>query len=208
MNKLLNTLIATALLTGAGQAYAASSVDLTVKGLITPSACTPALANGGTIDYGKISAKDLKPDLPTALPYKALQLTVTCDAPTLMAIESKDNREGTDYSNEPEYFGLGLINGTEKLGRMSLMLMNPIMADGVAVRAISSEDSGLTWYLDRFLTSYNILSVADASTVAPMPVQVLSADMAVSAAIAPTSQLTLNNEVAIDGSVTLTVRYL
>ncbi|CRL96495.1 MULTISPECIES: DUF1120 domain-containing protein [unclassified Pseudomonas] len=207
MNKSLTTLIAAALLAFTGQAVAASSVDLTVKGLITPSACTPALSNGGAIDYGKISAKDLKPDLPTQLPQHILQLTVTCDAATLMAIEGKDNREGTDYGNDLMYFGLGLINGTEKLGRMSIRLLSPL-ADGVAARTIASMDNGLTWYLDRYVMRDNILSVADSTTVAPVPVQVFSSDFAVVSDIAPASQLTLNNEVAIDGSVTLTVRYL
>ena len=42
--KTLNALFAALLFTGAGQAYAASSVDLTVRGLITPSACEPALS--------------------------------------------------------------------------------------------------------------------------------------------------------------------
>ncbi|MFE4459165.1 DUF1120 domain-containing protein [Nocardia tengchongensis] len=52
----------------------ASSVDLTVTGIITPSACTPTLTNGGIVDYGKTSAR-----------YS--QLTVTCDAATLMALD-------------------------------------------------------------------------------------------------------------------------
>ncbi|MER5728877.1 YidB family protein [Streptomyces sp. NPDC002138] len=43
---------------------------------------------------------------------------------------------------------------------------------------------------------------------APVPIQDLTSDLTLSAQIAPTSGLTLNNEVAIDGSVTLTVKYL
>ena len=35
---------------------AASSVDLTVKGLITPSACAPSLSSGGLVDHGKVAA--------------------------------------------------------------------------------------------------------------------------------------------------------
>jgi type 1 fimbria pilin len=55
------------LLASAGNAIAASSVDLTVKGSITPSACTPLLSSGGVADFGKISVKDLRPDNPTYL---------------------------------------------------------------------------------------------------------------------------------------------
>ena len=207
MNKTLNSLFATLLITGAGNAMAASSVDLTVKGLITPSACEPSLSNGGVADIGKISAKDLNADRPTELAQQSLQLTVTCDAATLMALEAKDNREGSDYNNDTNYFGLGLINGSEKLGAMELYLISPV-ADGVASQMIHSEDAGLTWYRGRYLYRNNIVSVANTSVEAPIPVQVFSAEMRIRPEIAPTSGLTLNNEVAIDGSATLTVKYL
>lgn len=108
------------LLAGAGNAVAASSIDLAVKGTITPSACTPTLANGGVVDYGKISAKDLKVDSHTRLPSQKLQMTVDCEAATLFALAAKDNREGTESSLDYYNFGLGLINGSEKLGYLEL----------------------------------------------------------------------------------------
>ncbi|MFF3431401.1 YidB family protein [Streptomyces sp. NPDC002602] len=43
---------------------------------------------------------------------------------------------------------------------------------------------------------------------APLPVQDLASNLEIQSGIAPTNELALNNEVAIDGSVTLTVRYL
>ncbi|MFK9005118.1 DUF1120 domain-containing protein [Pseudomonas pergaminensis] len=203
----LKPLVASLLLAGATQAIAASSVDLAVKGLITPSSCTPTLSNGGAVDYGKLSAKDLNADSKTPLPQQTLQLTVTCDAATLMAIESKDNREGSSYINGVQYYGLGLINGSEKLGVMEMKLAPPV-ADGVAARFIASYDGGTAWHLDPYVARDSITSVADMTTVAPIPVQLLSADLQISPTIAPTNQLTLDNEAAIDGSVTLTVRYL
>ncbi|OYU07850.1 MAG: hypothetical protein CFE47_08990 [Pseudomonas sp. PGPPP1] len=207
MNNHLKPLIATLLLAGSASAFAASSVDLTVKGLITPSACEPTLSNGGSVDYGKISAKDLNAATPTFLDAQSVQLTVTCDAATLMALESKDNREGSDYNNDLMEFGLGLINGTEKLGAMTLRVRSPV-ADGIAARTIGSDDGGSTWFVERYLMRNILLSVADATTVTPMPVQLLTSELDIQPVIAPTSQLTLNNEVAIDGSVTVTVRYL
>ena len=98
MNTVLKTLTAATLLLGSAHVLAASSVDLTVKGLITPSACTPTLSNGGAVDYGKISAKDLKVDQQTFLDSQTVQFTVTCDAATLMAMEAKDNREVVDIA--------------------------------------------------------------------------------------------------------------
>ena len=207
MSKSVNTLIGALLIVGASQAFAASSVDLTVRGLITPSACEPALSNGGVYDIGKISAKDLNADTPTNLPQHTLQMTVTCDAATLMALEAQDNRAGSDFNNDIMEFGLGMINTSEKLGAMTLHLVNAL-ADSVAARTIASTDGGLTWITERNLMRDNIVSVADNTTVAPLPVQVFTTDLVISPKIAPASTLTLNNEVNIDGSVTLTVKYL
>jgi type 1 fimbria pilin len=207
MNTVLKSVAVALLAASSATAVAASSVDLTVKGLITPSACTPALSNGGTVDYGKISAKDLNIDKVTPLAEQSLQLTVTCDAATLMALDADDNRAGSNHGNDMMEFGLGLINDTEKLGAMTVRLISPI-ADGVAVKAIGSEDGGVTWFTERYLMPENLISVANTSADAPIPVQVLTSEMYVSPKIAPANGLTLTNEAAIDGSVTITVRYL
>lgn len=207
MNTVFKSVTAALLVASSATAFAASSVDLTVKGLITPSACTPALSNGGTVDYGKISAKDLNIDQVTFLAQQSLQLTVTCDAATLMALDADDNRAGSNHGNDMMEFGLGLINDTEKLGAMTLRLMSPI-ADGVGVKAIGSEDGGVTWFSERYLMPENLISVANTSADAPIPVQVLTSEIHVDPKIAPASGLTLTNEAAIDGSVTITVRYL
>lgn len=206
MNNVIKPLLAGLLLASSTSVFAASSVDLSVKGLITPSSCEPSLS-AQTVDYGKISAKDLNTTQPTPLEAKTVDLTVICDAATLMALESKDNREGSDFESSVMDFGLGLINGTEKLGAMTLRLLNPI-ADSVAARTIGSDDGGLTWFVEHQLMRHNLISVADAATVAPMPVQTLVSQLVIEPRIAPSSQLTLNNEAAIDASVTLTVRYL
>ena len=207
MNTVLKSLTAATLLLGSAHVLAASSVDLTVKGLITPSACTPTLSNGGAVDYGKIAAKDLKVDQQTFLDSQTVQFTVTCDAATLMAMEAKDNREGSDANNDEMEFGLGLINGTEKLGGMELRLLNPV-ADSVPVATIGSYDGGVTWGTERNLMRNNLIAPAVAGVNTPIPVQLWTADLNVMPFIAKTSGLTLTNEVAIDGSVTLTVRYL
>ncbi|MBP1127916.1 MULTISPECIES: DUF1120 domain-containing protein [Pseudomonas] len=205
--KPLNTLFAALLLTTAGSAVAASSVDLTVRGLITPSACEPSLPNGGNVDIGKISAKDLKADSYTALPFQSLQLTVRCDAATLMALEPKDNRAGSEYENDTGLFGLGMTNDSEKLGGMELTLLNAT-ADGVASRVITSFNNGTSWTPMHMFQKGALLSVTASDVNTPTPVSQMTADMIIRPVIAPANGLTLNNEVAIDGSVTLTVKYL
>lgn len=209
MNTAFKTLMTTLLLASASTAMAASSVDLSVRGLITPSACTPALSNGGLYDVGKVSAKDLNADQETWLAPQTLDLTVTCDADTLMALEAKDNREGSDYQNDTLYFGLGLINDDEKLGKMLVRLLSPL-ANGDPAQTISSYDGGATWARGLSFERGILMSVAAAGVTpyTPVPLTVLNAGLYVAPAIAPANSLTLTNEVAIDGSVTLTVKYL
>lgn len=207
MNKTLNSLFGAMLLAASASAFAASSTDLTVTGFITPSACEPSLSNGGRVDYAKIPVKDLNADKPTQLAQQILQLTVTCNAATRAVLEARDNRVGSDFQNDTNFFGLGLINITEKLGAMELHLTSPL-DDGVPVRTIHSEDAGSTWDFGRYFYRNNIVSVSEASTAMPIPFRAFTANLHVSPIIAPTNQLTLTDEVPIDGSVTLTVRYL
>ncbi|MBD9440682.1 DUF1120 domain-containing protein [Pseudomonas sp. PDM04] len=206
MNKTLNTLFGALLLTGSVSAFAASSVDLTVTGMITPSACEPTLSSGGLVDYGKISAKDLNADRETPLAGQTLQFTLICDAPTPVAVQAQDNRAGSS-SREDDYFGLGKINTDEKLGYMTLQLSSPV-ADGVTVSTIGSVDGGSTWANERTFWTDNMIAAAVPGSLTPLSLQQLNVDLRVSPSIAPTNQLTLTNEVSIDGSVTLSVVYL
>ncbi|NWB13896.1 DUF1120 domain-containing protein [Pseudomonas sp. D6002] len=209
MNKHLIAVASALLITGTAPAFAASTVDLTVKGIITPNACTPSLSSGGVIDHGKMSAKDLNATQITLLPKVTLQMTVTCDAPVIFALKATDNRIG---SGSGSGFGLGFINGTQKLGSFSLTLGangSPPQADGETVQAIGSFDNGVTWERWNSFETGTYLSVAtlaDAST--PRATQQLVTPVAYSGYINRTDGLDLSNEVNIDGSATIEVLYL
>ena len=210
MNKHLIAVASALLITGTAPAFAASTVDLAVKGIITPNACTPVLSAGGVIDHGKISAKDLNTDTLTPLPRVSLQMTVTCDAAALFALKATDNRADSAVSGS--YFGLGLINGTQKLGSYGLELgssTNPPVADGEVVQSIASFDNGTTWEKYRSFERGAMLSVATLADVStPRPTQVLVTDINYSGHINRTDGLDLSNEVTIDGSATIEVMYL
>lgn len=205
MNKTLSALAVSLLLISSPAAFAASSVDLTVKGLITPSACTPNLSSGGVIDHGKISAKDLKPDNPTSIGTHTLTMTVSCDAAIRFALHSIDNRVGT---SSPSDYGLGLINGTQQLGRYILTLRNPI-ADTVPVQPIASYDGGTTWVKEKFFDPGLYMSVAALDDhTQPLATKELVVDLQVQTVINRADSLDLSNEVLIDGSATVEVKYL
>lgn len=207
MSNIRNTLIAALLSTATGAAFAASNVDLAVKGSITPSACTPSLSSGGTVDFGKMSAKDLNADKVTRLESDFIQLRINCDAATLFTLKGDDNRKGSVPDGHEGNFGLGLINGNEKLGSHFGELTSAV-ADSTPARFIGSGDGGATWFITGELSDSLITSVASTTSVTPMPAQELTGDLKIKAIIAPTNSLTLTSEVPLDGSVTLTVSYL
>lgn len=211
MNYKVSILTAALLFYGTSSAIAASSTDLTVKGTITPRACTPSLSGSGEVDLGKQSAGRLNPDMPTPLDPQTLQLAVSCDAATQFAIAPLDNKAGSAWDGSAD-FGLGLINTNEKLGKFSVEPGN-VVADTVTAQAISSTDGGQTWVKhgvggepwDRN-SLWGTGAASDATTL--IPVKDLTLDLKVSAEIAPSDGLDLSNEIPIDGFATLDIRYL
>ena len=206
MKTRLTTLAASLLLLNSAATFAASTVDLTVKGLIVPSACTPSLSGGGVIDHGKISAKDLNPDNPTVIGNHTLVMAVNCDAAIQFAVHSIDNRAASGSSIR---YGLGFINETQVLGGYILTFANPVAEGGVVVQPIASGDQGNTWYREKFWDPGLYMSVASMEDLTlPLAVKDLSVDVGVSTAIHRADGLDLSNEVTIDGSATLEVKYL
>ena len=214
--KTLFSLMAVAMtLASASPAFAASSVDLSVRGSITPAAFTPTLSQGGVVEHGKISRRDLDPqNKPTPLPVATLKLGVECTAPTLIAIKSRDNRAGSsgeDPIGQPN-FGLGLV-GDKKVGWYLLKTANG-QADGQVRPIIESNDGnnwsdathpGLIWQVNSMRT----LSASTGSEVAPMPMRVMTMDIQVETVINRIQFLpSLNQEIPLDGSATLDVVYL
>ncbi|TFY92634.1 DUF1120 domain-containing protein [Pseudomonas kairouanensis] len=214
MKQLLSLTAAAIAMMSASHSMAASSVDLSVKGSITPAACVPALSGGGVVDHGKISFKDLNRTGETALPEQTLQLAVNCDASTLFAVKVTDNRLGSsgEWNGGPSAFGLGFVNGNVAVGYYSLM-MSKSMADGAPQPVIESVD-GQVWFdaLDDqqawqpgWMRSFKL---ASGGNIAPMPVQAMQTDVRVQTMIRDKAGLPASQEIPIDGNATLDVVYL
>ncbi|POM11639.1 hypothetical protein CUU62_05905 [Pseudomonas sp. WP001] len=187
--------------------FAASSVDLTVKGLITPSACTPSLP--GDVDFGKIAAKDLNLDKTTTLERKTVQLSVNCDAATLFAIDPIDNRVGSAIY--PGSFGLGMINENQKLGRYQLAFSNPVAETPSTLLArYNGEERWSQLMPDDGIAPNDLVALGSRGDTgwAPHPIKDAILDVTLYTSIAPARDLTLTDEVAIDGSATFEVKYL
>lgn len=204
------------LLAGISNAIAASSVDLSVVGKITPSACTPSFPGSNVVDYGKISAQDLKPSLSTPLPDTTLKMRVDCAATALIAVKVTDNRLGTGYNksipSQPllSGFGLGLASNDAKIGGYILKISDAL-ADSIPGEPIESKD-GQTWF-DAWDSVWQpgwmrSIKAAAGPSIAPKPLQTLEADLRFEAWIAPSRDLPITEEVQIDGNATLDIVYL
>jgi hypothetical protein len=107
--------------------------------------------------------------------------------------------------------GLGLINGTEKLGYYQLGFKNPV-AD-VPVSVMFSRDEGATWRgfdddLTKLPNDWIAFGNRISGTWTPEFVENVTVDMWIHTVIAPANSLTLTDEVALDGSATLQIEYL
>ena len=123
-----------------------------------------------------------------------------------MALSSTDNRAGSAYVNG--LYGLGLINGDQKLGYYDLTLMR-LVADSIPALVIWSADKGATWEKKIYLMPGTWVSAAAlGGPLQPIPVKEMNVDVDVGIRFAPAAELDLSNEVPLDGSATLTVTYL
>ncbi|PRA28749.1 DUF1120 domain-containing protein [Pseudomonas poae] len=190
----------------ASPTFASSAVDLTVRGAITPNACESLLSGGGVVDFGKMSAGDLNADQFSTLPEQALTLSVRCEGPTLFILSTIDNRAGSSAMHR-SWHGLGMTAENEKLGGSRFDLLTPI-ADGLQVRTITSLD-GTTWVPSTALNPYLLTAIAAANGIdVPIAVKTFDAQIKLETHIAPGGDLTLIDEIPIDGSATLQLKYL
>ncbi|MGY2362924.1 DUF1120 domain-containing protein [Pseudomonas azotoformans] len=190
----------------APSAFAASNTDLNVSGTITPSACAPVLSNGGVIDHGKMTSKDLQPASPTRLEPAQMHLEVLCEGETFFTLTTVDNRAGTSAIN-PRHHGLGLTTEREKLGSVAFSLFNPI-ADDQPVKVITSSNGGANWAASIYLGHEALTSFAALNGPnTPIAMRKLEAQLRAFTIIVPATDLTLLDEVPIDGQATLQLKY-
>ena len=216
MKTLLSSLAAVAWLAASASAQAASTVELTVGGLITPMACTPVLSGGGLIDFGKISRQDLNQSTGTRLPLKSLTLTVSCNAPGRYALRMRDNRDGTAHVNSEIYYGLGLDSAGNKIGVYSVKFdPRKSVADALPViYGTESTTGGLAWRTSNSnpidIGSRSLLGFTEVagSNAGPSAIQNLTSTLTLEAVINARQNLDLSVETPIDGSATLEVVYL
>lgn len=189
-------------------AFALSTVELDVNGRITPSACTVSLSDNGLVDHGRILATTLHPSEYTVLPNQQMGLSISCEGPVLFALVGIDNKR--ESSLAPDYFyGLGMNPHApdERLGSVSLSLRGPV-GDSQLMQTLTSSDQGATWKPEPYVYPGLFMGFAHAGDALPAPIRLLVASLRVDTSISPANTLTLHEEVPLDGSITLDLRYL
>ncbi|EJN08620.1 DUF1120 domain-containing protein [Herbaspirillum sp. YR522] len=214
--RLLRLLLPVILGSLGGTAGALPSVELKVKGTLRPSACTPTLSTDGVVDYGVIPIASLNPWYPTALSMHDMSFTVDCQEPASIALTVVDNRAMSRvpglFDDTPgsidSTFGLGMAAGY-KLGGYRISFSAGATADGRRVRGIVSSDKGASWNEDigyiRHTGQYFSFSL-DGATMSTQ--RLLSAPLRVQAVINSGQNLPKGEELQLDGSATIELKYL
>ena len=204
-SRLLTTLVSISLVP---PLLAASETELSATGLITPSACLIELSANGVIDHGRIPASSLKLDEFTVMPGQLMALEVNCSGPMLFAFIGLDNRD--DSSLAPDFFyGLGKNPHApdERLGSVALSFRNPL-GDGQPMLSLTTYDHGTSWSPEPNIYPRQPMGFARPGRPLPEPIIHLRTALRVDTSISPANNLSLKQEVPLDGSIVLDLRYL
>ncbi|MEB7587824.1 DUF1120 domain-containing protein [Serratia rubidaea] len=215
-------------------AMAASTVDVRVIGTITPTACTPTLSGGGTIDYGAINPNTLSATDYTVLEERQIDFSITCDAPAKVAIKSTNGRPNTVAGSTETAAGsafppagvsifgqtnlgvLGLgLDGTAKIGGYAVRLeQGTIVVDGsINANNLASTDNGTTW-LGTASGAFNVpnaerlITWGNGTNTIPIAFTTLTGKLGAQAYLNKSSELDLTKPVALDGLTTIELVYL
>ncbi len=207
MNMQPHLFVALLTLSFAGPTWAAAIVDITVTGRLTPDACHVELSEEGVVDHGKIPAHALSSDEFTVLPSRFLELSVRCARPMLFALVGVDNR--SESALTPDLYGLGrnIHAPAERLGSVALSYLNP-QGDAQPMQVLISADNGETWTPSPNAEPKAYVGFALQGDRQPDFIRQLTARLHVETFISFSNYLTLDQEVPLDGSIVLDLRYL
>ncbi|HDS0923507.1 TPA: DUF1120 domain-containing protein [Stenotrophomonas maltophilia] len=211
--KFRSTLIALAIASSAAIAPTAfaQSADLSITGRIFPGACVVELGNGGVADLGDIRLDSLQADINTVLDDVDMNMTVACESAVRFALDGVDNNH--DSSISPSQYGLGFTASDEKIGSARLVVVD-VTADSEPAKTMRSNDGGDNWVIDLFPGSATIpkgellgFGVGPIEN-GPTAIKNLQGTVKVRATIAPTSELTVTDDVPVQGNATINLTYL
>ncbi|CNI37502.1 beta-fimbriae major subunit [Yersinia massiliensis] len=210
--QLIGLMVLSSLVLGMTTVHAAPpTAELKVKGKLGVPTCNIIAPDGGIYDLGKISATKVKSGATvTALTPMTKNWSVSCDSQTYLSLTTFDNRHASaSDSSSANNYGLGLINGSGKIGYYTLVMSNPIV-DGVKTTIFSLSSTGTMGSAD--LTSLTLAAIAGhqrswsvPGTTTQKAGRVFSADLTINPTLAGTTTMNgpITEDTNIDGSTTI-----
>ncbi|MDY0420416.1 DUF1120 domain-containing protein [Enterobacter sp. 170198] len=211
-------------------ATAAESVDIKVTGKILPSSCTPSFPSGGGIaDFGTMKVASLNSTSMTPLTdMKEVPISISCEEDTRIAVKFTDARDASSPTESVEFnsfsgakqfaFGLGTYNG-KNIGAYALGIPRTQGANtndaGDALYPMMSLDGGNSWGvrgMDHLQIAsdnreiYAFGTELNGGTLSPQTK--INFKVAVEATINPTNDLSITDEVTLDGLTNVELVYL
>lgn len=235
MNAYLISGACTALL-ATSLATAASTAELSIHGQLTPPACTIGFNGDAAIDFDTRTFGSLESN-GTQLSPQRTDLHISCGGPTRVAFSAQDNRPGagiariddpdlnwpTQHASNADRYSWGLGYADEaheiKVGAL-IVLLKAIWTsvDGVNLTALA--DSNLlarakgdaTWPVQSLLEDINLSPTYEYSFGSKEGAAQAITDAQVGLQLSPLvgrpATLPTHQDIALDGSITFTLRYL
>jgi hypothetical protein len=198
-------------------ALASSAVEFSVVGKITPGACYPTLSEH-SVDFGEIKVTELERHTATQLDRDRLTtLDISCEAATLFSVRGVDDRAGSvgnDWYRSA--YGLGLTDRGERIGAHYVEVHPSLSSiDGVPLYTTYSDAYGQQWDYagaepsgipnDGRLLGF---TTKRGSGDGPVPIKDARLGLNHFVVVAPASELTLTDDVLLDGKATIELIYL
>ncbi len=216
-------ILATAIALCTTSAFAAETAVLKVKGVLTNSACSAELSQGGVIDYGTIHLSSLSSTANNVIGQKQLPVSITCPVATKVGFNITDNHSDTNAQlpvdigsttgvTEKYYtYGVGKTAGDVKIGSYG-MWMTDVTANSNTVDAIVQNQDwtdghwikSATPRSDAFTTS----SFATTGTKEPIAITTATFNFVTNLVIQKTSTLAITDDTPFEGQATMTLVYL
>lgn len=191
---------------------AADTAELVVKGTIRPSACLASFPGNSVIDFGTIKSDPQLKERFKDLPSQRVDMRISCDGPTKIAVKAVDNREATREKDIPgidagDNFGLGLYRG-KSIGGYAVRFGTAV-ADGQSVGILARSNASAAWSnsaLRGLRQDGSQISFGAGNT--PVAFRELVAGLDISAKLSRVAYQLLADDIQLDGSISIEMLYL
>jgi type 1 fimbria pilin len=224
MKKLLAATLVASMVGACASAFAATSATVNVTGIITPDACTISV-DTTSVDFGVIAPGKLNTDAVTHLDgNKRFDVNVDCASKARAYVRFIESRRGSALDAYPgetiprqdNTFGLGM-HGVDKIGGYVIHGAdvgpangNQWLVDGIARQRIYSADAGATWAPIADGTSHpshyvlgHAVTAAEGARGTPVGFMRMRSSYNLDAYIAPGKDLSLTEDIQLDGQFTV-----